>query len=163
MSEIGVSYSDRARLFLEGGNAWEKILEKAAQETAKRLYRAMLDSMEEKLASQPTGRARGGLVPKVEKNGDGYDVTVGWLTGSGGIPNPVYIRQLNYGGFIPKDGPMPKGKFLVFEWQGKTVFAKRVFQEGRHFIEPVQDRAQTIAGEEFHRALRDGVNALRGG
>lgn len=163
MSSIQARFSDRARLFTDGGNTWDTILREAAQETANRLQREMLEELDKKLDSQPTGTTRRGVATEIKKDGEAYTVEVGWLTGSRGVPIPHYIRQLNYGGPIPKQGEMPPGKFLVFQWKGETIFAKKVHQKGRHFIEPVRRRTKRIASQEFNSSVQRNVDKLRGG
>jgi len=157
-----LTFSDKLKLFLDGGKLWDSILKDAAQQVGQVLNQDLVESFEAKRATEPTGATRRGATFSVQKSPTGYVVRVGWLAGASGVPNPSYIRQLNYGGPIPKHGgPMPKGKFLVFEINGKTVFAKKVNQKGLHFIEPVEQSAPARAAEELDRGIQRGIERLR--
>lgn len=90
-----------------------------------------------------TGSLRRSIHTEVtEQRRDYAEVTVG--------TDLVYAAQVEFGGtIVPK-----KGKFLVFEVDGETVFARSVTQVARPYLRPAFDEKKDAAEKEVGRALR---------
>lgn len=74
--------------------------------------------------------------------------TGGGVSGSYGT-SLIYAAQRNFGGPIFAK----PGGWLVFEVDGETVFAKKVEQEGSHFMEKGAEQVEPLVAEAFERAL----------
>lgn len=87
------------------------------------------------------GRVRG--VCYVDLNSAPYGAEVEY--GSSGLPEGV---------ILPK-----KGKFLVFEIDGKTIFTKAVFQPGHPYMRPAFDQFGNEAIEKAKDIIRGELSA----
>lgn len=74
--------------------------------------------------------------------------TGGGVSGSYGT-NLLYAAQRNFGGPIFAK----PGGWLVFEIDGKTIFAKRVDQKGSHYMEAGMDQVEPLVAVTFEKAL----------
>lgn len=69
--------------------------------------------------------------------------------GSYGIEGSDYAWQREEGGtIVPRSA-----KFLVFEWQGKLVFAKKVTQSGSHYMQQSVDALRAKVVPAYEKAV----------
>jgi len=154
-------------------------LKEAGIETQRRIQ----DSIERRVVRQ-SGRLRRAVVFKLQNDKGSVTLRVGFLATKGGKPNPIYAAQVNFGGeILPK-----RGKFLVWrdrgeyainlgpqkpqkpgkrKPKGRLVFARRVWQAGRHFLEQPFAEFPSIVRDKmaatYRLKLKEGFDAAAGG
>lgn len=111
------------------------------------------------------------------------EVRAGVAVADGGAL-PPQAAQLEFGGPIPKAGPMPRGKFLVWPADGhgavtpsgvsgfnardlrgagyrpRFIFAKRVFQKGKPYIAPSAAEIEKNAPKDMGLAIDAAIERL---
>lgn len=61
----------------------------------------------------------------------------------------VYAWQREEGGtIVPRNA-----RFLVFEWQGKLIFAKKVTQSGSHYMQKSMDALEPLVLPAYEKAV----------
>jgi len=126
--------------------------------------------------SVKTGGA--GLLGRIRYKLDDLTLTVGVGHAVGSDPLP-YAAQLEFGGPIPKDGPMPPGKWLAWPagdnpgltpagvggfnrresggYAPKFIFAKRVHQKGKPYLIPTVKEGLPGAAKSIEEAINRAV------
>ena len=121
--------NDLARRFEEWANSIDENVEKAQQETAQRIWEDVVDN-----APLKTGEYVSSIqVYPTENNGHeistfiGSDLTVGPAKSNGKSYNLGYLLE---NGTLPHDIYPVDSNYLVFEIEGKKIFAKHVYHPG---------------------------------
>lgn len=76
--------------------------------------------------------------------------------GSYGIEGLEYAWQREEGGTIyPRNG-----KYLVFEWKGELIFAKKVTQSGSHYMQKSVDQLEPKVIPAYEKAVERVLSSL---
>jgi len=125
------------------------VLENALHAGAQEIRNAAIDKAPYRVGG---GGLRGSILTKTdEKSGSRVSVLVG--------TNLVYAAIQEFGGTIfPK-----KGRFLVFEIDGKKIFARKVTLPPRPYLRPAFDEQKGEAVKVFRLAVADQIKAIARG
>ena len=175
MPSIELTQSDALRAFLASGGS----LIRAAVRDGLNQAGMDLERLVKQAAPVKTGTLRRSIRYVMP---DDLSVKVGVGFAEGGRPL-VYAAQVEFGGPIPKNGPMPKGKFLAWPAAGNPnitpagvagfgrstpgasgsfIFAKRVVQKGRPYLFPTVEAAMPRVVEAVAESLTKAMGGAGG-
>lgn len=142
------------RIQKEGGTFLLRAIRDGLNEAGMDLEAAVKDRLVQNRSVKAGGA---GLLGRIRYKVENTTLAVGVGHAVGSEPLP-YAAQLEFGGWIPKDGPMPPGKWLAWPagdnpgltpsgvggfnrresggYAPKFIFAKRVHQKGKPYLIP---------------------------